>query len=62
MQVPLPGAPLWLGASLTITSIVLATKLACPSLLSPLTQSKQTDNDQVSQNVLVVTTCVALPH
>lgn len=41
--------PMWLGASLTITSIVLATKPACPSLLSPLTGSKQTDNDQVSQ-------------
>lgn len=47
--VPLPEAPLWLGASLTITSIVLDTKSACPSLLSPLTQSKQTDNGQVSQ-------------
>lgn len=45
----LPGAPLWLGASLTITSIVLATKPACPYLLSPMTLSKQTDNDQVNQ-------------
>lgn len=27
---PLPGAPLWLGASLTITPIVLATKPAPP--------------------------------
>lgn len=50
--VPFPGAPLWLSASLTITSVVLATKPTWPPLtyppfhlLSPWTNKP----DQVSQ-------------